>query len=223
MVLIPAGDFPLGIDSDNKNDNFRPQHKVSVPGFYIDVYEVTNAEYKVFCDATKRDYPPNPSWDPTYFLNKPNYPVLNVTWEDATAYAAWVGKRLPTEEEWEKAARGIEARNWPWGKDYNPKYANLADKDDSYDYTAPIGSFPSGASTYGIQDMVGNVWEWTSSNYISYPGSIGDPRYGDDKYRVIRGGGYNSPPKILRTAAFRFPGERQQRYEGTGFRCAKSQ
>ena len=225
MVLINAGEVNIGSNSSIKTDNFRPQHKVNVATFYIDVYEVNNADYKLFCDATSRTHPPNPEWDSNYFLTKPNYPVINVTWEDANAYAFWVGKRLPTEEEWEKAARGIESRNWPWGKDYQPNLTNLAGTEDGFEYTAPTGNFPEGISPYGVQDMIGNVWEWTSSSYKPYPGGPDDKRYtmDNEKYRVIRGGGYNVAAKGLRTAAFRFPGEIKQPYEGTGFRCAKSQ
>ena len=225
MVLINAGEVNIGSNSSIKADNFRPQHKVNVATFYIDVYEVNNADYKLFCDATSRTYPPNPEWDSNYFLTKPNYPVINVTWDDANAYAFWVGKRLPTEEEWEKAARGIESRNWPWGKDYQPNLTNLAGAEDGFEYTAPTGNFPEGVSPYGVQDMVGNVWEWTSSSYKPYPGGPDDKRYTleNEKYRVIRGGGYNVLAKGLRTAAFRFPGEFKKPYDGTGFRCAKSQ
>ncbi|MBI4854462.1 MAG: formylglycine-generating enzyme family protein [Acidobacteria bacterium] len=225
MVLIAGGEVTIGSNSSIKTDLFRPQHKVSVGAFFIDVYEVNNADYKLFCDATNRTYPPNPTWDKDYFLSKPNFPVINVSWEDATAYANWVGKRLPTEEEWEKAARGTDGRNWPWGKDYQVSLANLAGTEDGFEYTSPIGNFPGGLSPYGAQDMIGNVWEWTSSLFKPYPGGTDDARYveNNEKYRVIRGGGYNSPLKDLRTVAFRFPGELKQRYVATGFRCAKSQ
>lgn len=222
MVLIPAGEFNMGVNKSVLENN-KPQHKVNVAAFYIDAYEVTNADYKLFCDATKHPYPTNPAWDKDYFLNKPNYPVVNVSWYDANDYAKWVGKRLPTEEEWEKAARGAESRLWPWGKDFQPILANLDGKDDGYEFTAPIGSFRSGNSPYGVYDMVGNVWEWTSSAYKSYPGGKDDDKRFQQDYRVIRGGGYQSPPMILGGAAFRFPSEPNKVYEATGFRCARSQ
>lgn len=224
MVFIPAGDAVIGVNSGPKNNTARPQHKVSIPGFYIDVYEVTNGDYKLFCDANNRPYPLNPEWDKNYFLDKPNSPVINVSWEDANAYATWVGKRLPSEEEWEKAARGPEAKIWPWGKDYQPNLANLSGKEDGFETTAPVGSLPSGISPYGLQDMIGNVWEWTSSRYIPYPGAplIDDERLNQERFRVIRGGGYNTPGRDpLLNAAFRFPGEIGKPYEATGFRCAK--
>lgn len=226
MVLIPAGEVNIGANL-KKEDTFRPQHKVKVEAFYIDVYEVSNADYKLFCDATNRIYPKPPDWDKEYFLTKPSHPVVNVSWDDANAYAAWGGKRLPTEEEWEKAARGLESRIWPWGKDYQPNLTNLAGAEDGFEYTAPIGTFPQGLSPYGVQDMAGNVWEWTSSLYKPYPGGpTEDKRYAPEenaKFRVIRGGGYNVPATNLRTVALRFPGELIKGYEATGFRCAKSQ
>lgn len=223
MVFIPAGDTVIGVNAGAKNNTARPQHKVSIPGFYMDVYEVTNEDYKLFCDATNRVYPTNPAWDKNYFLDKPNHPAINVSWEDANAYAAWVGKRLPTEEEWEKAARGPEARIWPWGKDYQPNLSNLSGKEDGFETTAPVGSLPSGVSPYGLQDTIGNVWEWTSSRYIPYPGAplIDDERLNKENFRVIRGGGYNTPSGPPLNATFRFPGEIGKTYEATGFRCAK--
>src|SRR5262249_3282035 len=221
MVMVPAGEFIMGTNK-GPIDNEKPQRKVYLPAFYIDVYEVTNAEFKLFCDATGHPYPENPAWDPNYFLTKPTNPVINVTWYDANTYAQWVGKRLPTEEEWEKAARGTDGRLWPWGKDFNTSLANLEGKEDGYDYTAPIGSFRAGASIYGALDMTGNVWEWTSSIYKPYPDSPDNDKRYQQENRVIRGGGYQSPSNILRGAAFRFPSEPDQAYEATGFRCAKN-
>lgn len=224
MVLIPAGEVTIGTnDKDFLFESARPQHKVNLPAFFIDVFEVTNAEYKLFCDATGHAYPENPSWDNNYFLGKPNHPVVKVSWDEANAYAEWVGKRLPTEEEWEKAARGTDNRPWPWGKEVSPTVANLAGDKDNFIYTAPIGSFRTGASVYGVNDLVGNVWEWTASAYKPYPNSkFQDPNFSKD-YRVIRGGGFQSAPTDLKNVAFRFPSEPDVAYEATGFRCARSQ
>lgn len=221
MVLVPGGDFTIG--SNKSYDNEKPQRKTNLAGFYIDVYEVTNGEYKLFCDATSRPYPAAPAWDKDYFLTKPNYPVINVSWEDATAYAQWVGKRLPTEEEWEKAARGSENRIWPWGKDFQISFANLQGNEDGYDYAAPIGSFKGGISTFGAYDMAGNVWEWTSSQFKPYPGGPEKDALYKQDCRVIRGGGFQAPPTILKGMTFRFPSDPKMAYEATGFRCARSQ
>ncbi len=111
MLLVKAGEFIMG--DDNHEQNEKPAHKVTLPDYYIDKFEVTNAQYKRFCDETKRPYPTNPHWDPQYFNNNPDAPVVGVNWNDAAAYARWAGKRLPTEEEWEKAAS--------WGPDAQQK------------------------------------------------------------------------------------------------------
>jgi formylglycine-generating enzyme required for sulfatase activity len=222
MVLIPEGEFFMGRSKGVVIPNEKPQYKASLPAFYIDVNEVTNAEYKLFCDSTGRPYPVNPSWDSNYFLGKPNYPALNVSWDDANAYAKWVGKRLPTEEEWEKAARGSDGRSWPWGEEFQPGLANLEGKEDGFEFAAPVGSFRAGISIYGINDLTGNIWEWTSSQFKPHPGSTDqDERY-NKNFRVIKGGGYQAPVKNLRSVAFRFPSEPSKTYEATGFRCAKS-
>jgi formylglycine-generating enzyme required for sulfatase activity len=232
MVLIPAGDFIMGTGKASPTvagkprdpfENQRPQHKVYVPAFYIDVYEVTNAEYRLFCDATNRGYPKNPQWDGNYFLEKPNHPVLNVSWEEANAYAQWVGKRLPTEEEWEKAARGGDTRTWPWGKEFQALNANLSGATDGYDFTAPVGSFRAGVSIYGVHDLIGNVWEWTATIYRPYPGgnANADGRYNQD-FRIIRGGSYQISDSALRGLTVRLPSPPNVAYEATGFRCARS-
>jgi formylglycine-generating enzyme required for sulfatase activity len=232
MVLIPAGDFIMGSGKASNTvtgkardplESQRPQHKVYVPAYYIDVHEVTNADYKLFCDATSRSYPKNPQWDNNYFLDKPTHPVLNVSWEDASAYAQWVGKRLPTEEEWEKAARGNDTRTWPWGKEFQTTNTNLSGSTDGYDFTAPVGSFRSGVSPYGVHDLIGNVWEWTSSYYRPYPGgnTTIDGRYSQD-FRVIRGGSYQISDSALRGLTIRLPSPPNVSYEATGFRCARS-
>ena len=119
MVLVPAGEFTMGSDSDDEES--KPAHKITLPAFYIDKYEVTNAQYKEFCDATQRSYPLNPSWNKNYFTDRPNAPVLGISFDDAKAYAEWAGKRLPTEQEWEKAASWSDSSQtkfeFPWGND----------------------------------------------------------------------------------------------------------
>lgn len=224
MVLVPAGEFVMGDDS-SVNDNEKPAHKVALPDFYIDKFEVTNEQYKKFCDETKRDPPINPWWDGQYFTKYPRLPVLGVSWSDAAAYAAWAGKRLPTEEEWEKAAtwdaKAQSRRSWPWGDARQPWRAVLGKS-----RPAPIGQTPTGASPYGAQDMAGNVLEWINAFYQPYAGNTTtDPNYGT-QYRVARGGHFGSGLDDARTAR-RFysqpeftAADMQQRSWLIGFRCA---
>ena len=193
MALVPAGEFGMG--REDGADDERPAHVVWLDAFYIDKTEVTNAQFKAFCDATGYLPPANPDWDPDYFHSKADYPVLQITYDQATAYCAWRHKRLPTEAEWEKAARGTDARKYPWGNDWDPKRVNAWG--EPYKYTAPVGSFPEGASPYGAVDMAGNVWEWCYDWF--------DPKYYQHSparnptgpatptpYRSARGGGWSS-------------------------------
>ena len=125
--------------------------------YAIDRYPVTNAQYKKFID--EKGYTPPPGWHgDQYPSGKANHPVLYVTWHDAQAYAEWAGKRLPTEAEWEKAARGTDGRLWPWGNDWREGHCNCAE--NKTDDTTPVGIFPAGRSPYGVDDMAANVWEW---------------------------------------------------------------
>ncbi|BBB46997.1 hypothetical protein Pelsub_P0224 [Pelolinea submarina] len=145
MVKVPAGEFLYGED----------QEKTETKEFFIDLYPVTNADYKKFVDATGHTEPA--SWRKgTWPEGKENHPVVEVNWESASAYAAWAGKRLPTNEEWEKAARGTDGRTWPWGNEFDRDKCNTFSGD-----TTPVGQYsPAGDSPYGCQDMAGNVWEW---------------------------------------------------------------
>ena len=145
MVKVPAGEFLYGED----------QEKTETKEFFIDLYPVTNADYKKFVDATGHTEPA--SWRKgTWPEGKENHPVVEVNWESASAYAAWAGKRLPTNEEWEKAARGTDGRTWPWGNEFDRDKCNTYSGD-----TTPVGQYsPAGDSPYGCQDMAGNVWEW---------------------------------------------------------------
>jgi len=163
MVLIPTGEFEMG--SNDGPDNEKPVHTVFVDAFYIDKYEVTNAKYRKFIQFRRHAEPEY--WNNSKY-NQPNQPVIGVTWYDAMAYAQWAGKRLPTEAEWEYAARGgLKRKTYPWGDDapdaggtYRANYSNKA---DGYQYTAPVGSYP--ANGYGLYDMTGNVWEWCLDEY----------------------------------------------------------
>jgi serine/threonine protein kinase len=147
-----------------------------VPSFYIDKYEVTNRLYKEFCDATRRNYPSAPAWDSHYF-EKPDYPVINVSWYDARAYADWAGKRLPAQGEWELAGRGPNGNMFPWGNEFQENAANLAGAADGYEHTAPVGSFTLDVSPFGVMDMAGNVSEWLQDQAIRGGDVADDPQY----------------------------------------------
>jgi formylglycine-generating enzyme required for sulfatase activity len=237
MVRIPAGMFTMG---STDYDDEKPVHRPYVSELYIDKYEVTNRQYKQFCDATGRTPPSDPDFAgmPDYFNTCPEYPVVNVSWDDASAYARWAGKRLPTEAEWEKAARGTDGRKYPWGSsapdgsrcnfaDRNTDYS-WSDKNanDGYARTAPVGSFPSGVSPYGCMDMAGNVWEWCNDWYGSeyYQSSANNDPQGptSGSSRVIRGGGWSNDAWGLRCACRLDWGPANRRYD-VGFRCARSQ
>ena len=185
MVFVPAGEFTMG--SNEWWPKSQPEHKRFLPAFYIDKYEVTNKKYKKFAEATKRIPPPN--WTNGEFPEeRTNHPVIFVSWYDANDFCKWEGKRLPTESEWEKAARGTDKRTFPWGDKFEPKRGNMPQlgKND----TMPVGSFENGKSPYGAYDMAGNVWEWTSDWFKPYPGNThADENYGE-KYKVVRGGSW---------------------------------
>ncbi len=188
MVLIPAGKFQMG-SKDGKNDE-KPIHKVYLDAFYMDVYEVTNAQYKKFMEAM--GYKAPTFWNGLHF-NKPDQSVVGVSWYDASAYAKWAGKRLPTEAEWEKAARGgLIGKRYTWGDALTHDHANYygIGGRDVWKYTAPVGSFPPNG--YGLYDMTGNVWEWCADWYdedhysISPKSNPKGPESGT--YKVLRGG-----------------------------------
>jgi len=194
MVYIPAGEFLMGEEK-------RP---VYVAAFYIDRYPVTNAEYKRFVDAT--GYPCPPTWvHGTYPAGKDDHPVTQVNWDDATAYAKWAGKRLPSDEEWEKAARGTDGRIYPWGNEWDKERANTCET-KSFD-TTPVGKFsPQGDSPYGVADMAGNVWEWVQGS-------------GGKVLQPLRGGTWDSTHDTAAcTARMRYTPRRRNDY--IGFRCA---
>jgi formylglycine-generating enzyme required for sulfatase activity len=185
MVAVAAGEFEMG-DNNHEADE-RPAHKVNLPSYYIDKHEVTNAQYKKFCDETGRDYPPNPPFDQDYFTGKPDYPVLGITFEDALAYASWAGKRLPAEQEWEKAASWDPVANrkrlYPWGDQFTPDRANIATG-----HPVPVTAATGDLSFYGVLHMAGNAWEWVNAPYRPYEGNKStDPDYNKDE-RVMRGG-----------------------------------
>lgn len=221
MVKIPSGLFTIGYD--HRHPDEKPSHTMSLPAFSIDLYEVTNGQYKEFVDATHRALPEN--WtNGTYPEGKKNHPVVFVTWYDAHDYCAWTGKRLPTEEEWEKAARGTDGRLYPWGNDFDPKKANTPQSHSTG--TMPVGSFPQGRSPYGLYDMGGNAWEWTESWAKAYPGSpIPNGHYFTGEYKVLKGGSWVDC-SFYRCGISSLTFNRgyfkpQTENQGFGFRCAK--
>ena len=164
MILVPAGEFKLGstkADPWARPDEM-PQRVVNLPAFYIDQFEISNLDYKRFMDATK--WPAPSSWENgMYPYGGDHFPVTGVSWWDATAYARWLGKRLPSEAEWEKASRGPDGRRFPWGDKFDP------DKGNGDTRLLPVVSKLEGASAYGAVNMSGNVAEWTASVYEPYP------------------------------------------------------
>ncbi|MFH1725813.1 MAG: SUMF1/EgtB/PvdO family nonheme iron enzyme [Elusimicrobiota bacterium] len=236
MVLVSSGVFRMG-------DELKPVH---VDSFYIDAYEVTNAQYKAFLgwvrensDESVRspDQPPGKDHTPRFWkpfrpallkktgmaklqrfdeetFRKDDHPVVGVDWYDAYAFAKWAGKRLPTEAEWEKAARGTEGNVWPWGGTWDFSKCNSGGYEwkgerDGHIYPGPVNGYPDGRSPYGCYNMAGNAWEWAA-----------DSPEGANGPRIIKGGGSNSYPTSVR-AASRKEYEPGFRYFNIGFRCAK--
>jgi len=231
MVLISGGTFIMG--SDNGDPTHQPEHRVEVPDFYVDRWPITNAEYKTFVDAT--DYPiPNYhvswcntegyNWNPEtrmYPQDKAEHPVVLVSWEDAMAYAAWAGKRLLTEAEWERAARGLNGNRYPWGDDFEASRCNC--KEAGINQTSSIDTFsPNGETPEGVIDMVGNVWEWTNSLYRPYPYDADDGRESRQAsgFRVLRGASFVNDANVVHCLS-RLDGDFKF-FNNVGFRCAAS-
>ena len=205
MVDIPAGSFTMG--STNGPADEQPAHHVMLATFSIDRYPVTNAQFAVFLQAVG---PFNANGKRLFDVQDPDarvrqvgarwtahtgfeqHPVVEVSWAGARDYCAWRGKRLPTEAEWEKAARGTDARKYPWGN--APPDRTRAQYNAEYNETAPVDRFPAGASPYGVQDLAGNAWEWVSSAYRPYPYNTQDGRenLASGPVRATRGGGHDS-------------------------------
>jgi len=246
QIYIPAGEFIMGTkdtDAQHTLDNGVaypevPMHTLYLDGYWIDKYEVTNARYALCvadgsCTApwvnfsnTRQEYYGNPEFH--------NYPVIMVDWWQANTFCKWAGGHLPSEAEWEKAARGTDGRRYPWGNEaITSDKANFCDVnctrghanpafDDGYADTAPVGSFPNGASPYGLMDMAGNVWEWTRSIPSPYPYDPNDGREAEDGYQYIwRGGPWSNGIWWIR-ATLRYKSVPKYWYENLGFRCAAS-
>jgi formylglycine-generating enzyme required for sulfatase activity len=242
MVLIPAGPFIMGTEDlalEELAQDFgiakpwiedaTPAHRVDLPAYFMDQYEVTNAEYMRFVEA--RGVPTLPHWS----NNRPapeqrSLPVVYVSWMEAQAYCQWTGGRLPTEAEWEKAARGMDAYLYPWGNQFERGRANVGGVTAGLH---AVGSHPKGNSPYGLSDMIGNAWEWIDGWYEPYPDSpYTMPEYGK-RYRVIRGlswaglGHFEEEVLDQVVAAqarvtYRWYLPPNAAVEDVGFRCAKS-
>lgn len=225
MVRVPAGKFMMGTDTRMSDEG--PQHTVYLPTYWIDKYEVTNLQFQQFIDAAGKRAPDHFT-NRTFPAGKADHPVTFVSWHDANAYCSWAGKRLPTDKEWEKAARGTDGRMFPWGDEFDINQVNtpvrwerLKEKGD----TTPAGAFPGGASPYGALDMSGNVWEWTSSWYTAYPGNKKTSENYGEIYKTLKGGswwdcsfykcGISAP--VFNRAFF----NTKVKNASFGFRCAK--
>ncbi|MDH7487096.1 MAG: bifunctional serine/threonine-protein kinase/formylglycine-generating enzyme family protein [Anaerolineae bacterium] len=232
-VYVPAGEFTMG--SPGGDDDEHPQHTVYVSAFWIDQTEVTNERYLKCVQGGACRAPTECDWgEPTYSdSSKADHPVVCVSWQDAKAYCEWTGKRLPTEAEWEKAARGTDGLMYPWGDAFDGSRLNFCDAncefnhrdssvDDGYQRTAPVGSYPAGASPYGALDMAGNVWEWCQDWYGSdyYASSPSRDPQGPDSgdRRVVRGGSWLNVERSVR-AAVRAWLDPDLRDHYVGFRC----
>jgi formylglycine-generating enzyme required for sulfatase activity len=253
MVYVPAGNFQVGSTDSQIGASMAecerivgnqcgdrswyadelPQHSVTLDSFWIDRTEVSNAQYRQCVDSGICQAPTKCDWgEPTYDdKTKTNYPVVCVSWYDTQAYCAWVGRQLPTEAEWEYAARGPKGNIYPWGNEFNGTRLNFCDRNctqkwknvnygDGYVTTAPVGSYEAGGSWCGALDMAGNVWEWVSDWYSNYPPAMqtnpAGPATGDTK--VVRGGSWYDTLTFVR-AANRVGELPSNRTGHRGFRC----
>ena len=229
MVYVPAGEFEMG-NSAEGYDGEQPVHTVALDGFWIDRTEVTNGQYRRCVEAGACDEPG--CWDGS-LLNDPDQPVVCVDWYQAQAYCEWAWARLPMEAEWEYAARGSEGRVFPWGDEFDGTRLNYCDAnceqdwadetvDDGYAVTAPVRSYPGGASWCNALDMAGNVWEWVADWYGAYPSGrqVNPTGPSSGESRVLRGGSWDNDLSLVRGAmrVWYHPGDTNS---GRGFRCAR--
>ncbi len=232
MVMVPAGEFLMG--SDPRKDpaagpQEQPLHRVTLDAFEIDRYEISNVEYLRFVLSTGASWPQ--FWRAKPFPDKmATHPVINVSWQEADAYCRWAGKRLPTEAEWEKAARGEDGRMFPWGDEpagwIKSNIAHPGSKRGAkYPPLANINRYDKGVSPYGAYQLAGNVSEWVSDWFDPdyYRKNIIENPQGPDtgELKVFRGGSWNEDPEVARSAG-RNGGEPTRKSYLTGFRCAKS-
>jgi len=225
MVEVPAGKFIMGTNGRLPDEG--PQHEIYLDAFLIDRHEVTNFQYERYIKAMNKRSPLH-FRNRTYPEGKVDHPVVYVGWDDAVDYCSWAGKRLPTDQEWEKAARSSDGRIYPWGDIFDPKKSNNPVRWRAAGHTGdttPVGAFAEGVSPYGLYDTSGNVWEWTDSWYAPYPGSeVSSENYGE-RYKTLKGGswfdcsfykcGISAP--LFNRAFF----AKRTKNDTFGFRCAK--
>jgi formylglycine-generating enzyme required for sulfatase activity len=262
MVFVPHGNFRMG--SDNDTDYEKPMHTVWLDSFWIDRTEVTNVQFEKFVDESNYQTDAEQAgWSYVYDMASTrwvkesgvnwrhprgpasnldgleNHPVTYMSWNDALAYCSWAGRRLPSEAEWEKTARGTDGRIYPWGNQApGGNLLNFADKsitvswadkniDDGYSFTSPVGNYPQGASPYGALDMAGNVWEWVNDwydpNYYQQQVAWSNPAGPSARSgRVLRGGSWDDSAIVVRSS-HRLGYYPMDWYAFYGFRCAASQ
>ena len=220
MVYVPGGTFMMGSNDGDVAE--RPAHQVSVDPFFIDIYEVTNEDYEKFVRATGRRAPT--TWvDGAYPSSAARQPVTGVTSDDANAYCKWGDKFVPSEAAWEFAAKGNDGRRYPWGNEWSSARANAnAGAENGVTRSKTVVGWTKGESPFGLRDMVGNVWEWTASDFKPYPGGRLPANLPSGDLKVIRGGSYEST-KETATTTYRtgWPARGAKTYDQTGFRCVK--
>jgi serine/threonine-protein kinase len=215
MVYVPGGTFQMGRNGGDEYE--QPVHEVSVGPFYIDQYEVTCEQYEKFVSA--RNHAAPPGWiNGKHPPGAERLPVTGVSWADANAYAIWAGKRLPSEAEWEFAARGTTNRIYPWGDEWKPNCANAGTT--AAGKMVAVGSFADGKSPFGVLDMIGNAWEWTASKFVPYPGGRSATNASTDLI-VIRGNFWQARANQATTTFRRGYPPVNEDYTNTGFRCVK--
>ena len=224
MVWVPAGEFTMGSEDTDPDagDDQKPAHKVYVDGYWIYKNDVTMAQFKAFCTATKRPLPKTPE-----FGRHDDHPVVDVSWDDAAAYAKWAGVSLPTEAQWEDAARGTDGRKFPWGNDWDPSLcAHSYSRPGDRGSTEVVGSFPKGASPYGALDMAGNVWNWCADYYDEHYYRVSPSRNPTGPVsgvsHVLRGGSWHYCKELNFRVMYRFSNVPDYTSYNIGFRCVSS-
>lgn len=221
MVLIPAGEFIMG--SDKGDDDEQPVHRVFLNSYYIDKFEVTNGRFAKFVEAIHSE-PPWGFADQETPVVHADHPVRWVNWMDAIGYCLWAGKRLPTEAEWEKAARGVDGRVYPWGNDPPTPVQAVFGLNEGAETVSPIGNREKGQSPYGARDLAGNLYEWTTDwydeEYYKRIPAINPHGPAEGTAKVQRGGSYINTPYRLRSS-FRTKGDPTEHEPNVGFRCAQ--